>query len=157
MSLSHEKLDVYRYAINYVSWAFQQCGTLHRAHRHAKDQWLRASQSIPLNIAEGNGKSTSNDRRKYFEVARGSALECAAIQDVLRICGALDATPHEERKRQLDRIAIMLSRLGGRGFSAEEAQGEYGRRQDFDLDLDLDFDFDFDFDSDLGGGSQTRA
>ncbi|HCS92025.1 MAG TPA: hypothetical protein DIW77_18845, partial [Chromatiaceae bacterium] len=40
----------------------------------------RASQAIALNIAEGNGKATSADRRRSFESARGSALECAAIQ-----------------------------------------------------------------------------
>lgn len=39
--------------------------------------------SIRINIAEGNGKTVEADRRRYFEIARGSALECAAIQDVL--------------------------------------------------------------------------
>jgi four helix bundle protein len=53
-------------------------------HRNAKDQLLRASQAIPLNIAEGNGKGTDGDRRRYFEIARGSALECGAVQDVLQ-------------------------------------------------------------------------
>ncbi|QQO52744.1 MAG: four helix bundle protein [Thiohalocapsa sp. PB-PSB1] len=43
----------------------------------------RASQAIALNIAEGNGKATSADRRRSFEIAQGFALECAAIQDVL--------------------------------------------------------------------------
>jgi len=43
----------------------------------------QASTSIPLNIAEGNGKYTSADRRRFFDTARGSALECAACLDVL--------------------------------------------------------------------------
>ncbi|QQO57397.1 MAG: four helix bundle protein [Thiohalocapsa sp. PB-PSB1] len=43
----------------------------------------RASQAIALNIAEVNGKATSGDRRRSFESARGSALEWAAIEDVL--------------------------------------------------------------------------
>ena len=50
---------------------------------------LRASQSIPLNIAEGNGRRGSQDRRRFFDIARASALECAAIQDVLIIGKAL--------------------------------------------------------------------
>ena len=74
MSLGHEKLDVYRLSIDYVAWVFAQAEALNGVHRHARDQWLRASQSIPLNIAEGNGKTAEADRRRYFEIARGSAL-----------------------------------------------------------------------------------
>ncbi|MEM1222289.1 MAG: four helix bundle protein [Verrucomicrobiota bacterium] len=90
MSLGYEKLDAYQIAIDYVARVFQRAGKLTGTHRHARDQWLRASQSIPLNIAEGNGKSTAADRRRFFEIARGSALECAAVQDVLFACDALD-------------------------------------------------------------------
>ncbi|NOY82996.1 MAG: four helix bundle protein [Kiritimatiellaeota bacterium] len=42
-------------------------------HRPARDQRLRASQPIPLNIAEGNGKTTQADRRRYFEIVRSDA------------------------------------------------------------------------------------
>jgi hypothetical protein len=47
----HERLDVYRIA-----------KSLNGAERHALDQWLRTAQSIPLNIAEGNGKQSLNTR-----------------------------------------------------------------------------------------------
>ena len=83
MTLGHEKLDVYRLSIGYVAWVYEKADGLSGKHRHGRDQWLRASQSIPLNIAECNGKTAEADRRRYFEIARGSALECAAIQDVL--------------------------------------------------------------------------
>lgn len=78
MGLGHEKLDGYRLAISYVAWVYEKADSLTGNHRSARDQWLRASQSIPLNIAEGNGKAAAADRRRYFEIARGSALECAA-------------------------------------------------------------------------------
>lgn len=83
MALGHEKLDGYRLSIGYVAWVYEKAATLEGVHRAARDQWLRASQSIPLNIAEGNGKTADADRKRYFEIVRGSALECAAIQDVL--------------------------------------------------------------------------
>jgi four helix bundle protein len=57
--------------------------------RPARDQLLCASQSIPLHIAEGNGQGTNADRRRFFAVARGSALECASIQDGLEACEGL--------------------------------------------------------------------
>ncbi len=120
MTLGHEKLDVYRIAMGYVTWVYGKAYGLNGVHRPARDQWLRASQSIPLNIAEGNGKTTEADRRRYFEVARGSTLECAAIQDVLVAGKALDETESREHKVELDRMAVMLSRLGGRGYCVKE-------------------------------------
>jgi four helix bundle protein len=104
--------------------------TLHGDMRSAKDQWLRASQSIPLNIAEGNGKSTRADRRRFFEIARGSALECAAIQDVLVAGGAMDLQESQRQKPSLDRIAIMLSRLGDSSFEVREYGDDYRTGQE---------------------------
>ncbi|MHC4917139.1 MAG: four helix bundle protein [Planctomycetota bacterium] len=40
----------------------------------------RASQSIPLNIAEGNGKRSKTDRNRYLDTSRGSALESASAR-----------------------------------------------------------------------------
>jgi four helix bundle protein len=139
MALGHEKLDVYGLSIAYVAWVFKISERLRGVHRHARDQWLRASQSIPLNIAEGNGKTAEPDRRRYFEIARGSALECAAIQDVLEVGGALDPEENNRRKNELDRMAAMLSRLGGRGYSVQEEAGVYDKAS-FDPDPDSDFD-----------------
>jgi four helix bundle protein len=128
MTLGHEKLDVYRLSIGYVAWVYEQAEKLTGIHRPARDQWLRASQSIPLNIAEGNGKTADADRRRYFEIARGSALECVAIQDVfvLVVGKALDKTESHARELELDRMAAMLSGLGGRGYQVQEDRAGYG-------------------------------
>ena len=125
MPFGHEQLDVYRAAIEYVGWAFRLCEQL-QGHRNAKEQLLRASQAIPLNIAEGNGKATDGDRRRYFEIARGSALESGAIQDVLQACGGLSQAENDEGKKLLDRIVAMLTRLGRRCYSAQEEPLRYG-------------------------------
>jgi four helix bundle protein len=138
MGFGHEKLDVYRAAIEYVGWAFRFCEEL-RGHRNAKDQLLRASQAIPLNIAEGNGKATGGDRRRYFEIARGSALECGAVQDVLQECGALSSEENNKAKVLLDRIVAMLTRLGQRGYTVSEEPVEY-RLNRIDPDSDSDPD-----------------
>jgi four helix bundle protein len=142
MTFGHEKLDVYRAAIEYAGWAFRLCEQL-KAHRNAKDQLLRASQAIPLNIAEGNGKATDGERRRFFEIARGSALECGAIQDVLEVCGALPPAENANAKKLLDRIVAMLTKLGQRGYSVREAPngyatGEVGSDSDTDSDPDSD-------------------
>lgn len=139
MSFGHEQLDVYRAAIEYVGWAYRLSETL-QGHRNAKDQLLRASQAIPLNIAEGNGKATEGDRRRFFEIARGSALECGAIQDVLEVCGALAPETNATAKKTLDRIVAMLTRLGQRGYVVREERAGYGAEAgDSDADSDPEF------------------
>jgi four helix bundle protein len=139
MGFGHEQLHVYQLSIDYVGWVFIQSGELTGNHRHARDQWLRASQSIPLNIAEGNGKASEADRRKFFEIARGSALECAAIQDVLGKTNKLESKEHRERKNDLDRICAVLTKLGGRGYQVcEDSIAFTTTRIDSDPDSDSD-------------------
>ncbi len=81
-SFDHEKLAVYQEAIRFVAWAGGLLDTLPKSLA-AYDQLDRASTSIALNMAEGNGKYTPPDRCRFFDIARGSALECAACLDVL--------------------------------------------------------------------------
>jgi four helix bundle protein len=107
----HEKLDVYRLALEYAVDSFRIARELSGLHRHARDQWLRAAQSIPLNIAEGNGKRSLKDRSRFFDIAHGSALECAAIQDVLVVSGGIDIDLGSSSKAKLRRIVAMLTRL----------------------------------------------
>ena len=106
----HEKLDVYRLAVEYVADSFGIAKELSGLHRHSRDQWLRAAQSIPLNIAEGNGKRSLKDRSRFFDIARGSALECAAVQDVLVVSGGIDNAMGGPLKSKLKRIVAMLTR-----------------------------------------------
>jgi four helix bundle protein len=87
MQFGHEQLDVYRISIRYVAWAYETAKPLKGIDRHTRDQLLRASQSIPLNIAGGNGKRPNADRRRFFEIARGSTLESGSIHDRLEVCG----------------------------------------------------------------------
>ncbi len=157
MAIGHEKLDVYRLAIAYAAWVYEKAATLEGVHRAARDQWLRASQSIPSNIAEGNGKSAEADRRRFFEIARGSALECAAIQDVLVVGKALDEAESQKRKTELDRMAAMPSRLGGRGYRGREDTAAYdGNPLDPDSDPDPDSDSDLDETKPKQGACATR-
>jgi hypothetical protein len=97
-----------------------------------------------LNIAEGNGKPTEGERRRYFEIARGSTLACAAIQDVLEVCEAFSPSENANAKKLLNRMVAMLTRLGQRGYSVREGPDGCGSddvESDFDSDSDSDNDF----------------
>ncbi|MEE2935967.1 MAG: four helix bundle protein [Planctomycetota bacterium] len=48
--------------IDYVASSFAITKDLGGCHLHVRDQWLRAAQSIPLDIAAGNGKRSFKDR-----------------------------------------------------------------------------------------------
>ena len=74
-----------------------------------RDQLDRASTSIPLNIAEGNGKFTGDDRCRFFDMARGSALESAAALDVLvakGCCAGDEIRPGKDRPALECRFAV---------------------------------------------------
>ena len=103
----HEKLRVYQESIAFVTWCE---GILERCHGKAavKDQLDRASTSIPLNIAEGNGKFSSKDRCRFLEIARGSAVESAACLDVLVAKKRLTVVDVEIGEKQLHGIVSML-------------------------------------------------
>ena len=121
----HERLDVYRLSIDYVAFSYAIANGLAGNNRHARDQWLRAAQSIPLNIAEGNGKHSLKDRSRFFDIARGSAMECADIHDILTVCHAIDPDDNLTGKSQLRRIVAKLTKLVARNASVSEASSVY--------------------------------
>lgn len=109
--LSHEKLDAYQCAIEYVAVAVKVVESVPRGYGELRDQLRRASMSVPLNIAEGAGKSSPSDRRKFYEVSRASAQECAAIFDTLQVMDAVERQRYEQGKNLLRRIVSMITKM----------------------------------------------
>ncbi len=109
--LDFERLDVYRCAIDFLALVVRITSRIPRGHADLRDQLRRASSSIPLNIAEGTGKTGAADRARFHAIARGSAFECAAILDVLRQFGTITAEDFDQGKNLLSRIVAMLSKL----------------------------------------------
>jgi four helix bundle protein len=103
----HERLAVYQEAIALVAWLGPLLEGLARSG-DLKDQLDRAAASIALNIAEGNGKYSVKDRCRSFDIANGSALECASGLDVLVARRKLTAEQVEPGKERLCRIVKML-------------------------------------------------
>lgn len=111
MTLSHEKLDAYKIAIQFFAFANELLETFPRGHSALADQFRRASLSIPLNTAEAVGKTTPADSSRYFAIARGSAFECAAILDACEILAIIDGPRKNKGKEMLIRAVSMLSKL----------------------------------------------
>jgi four helix bundle protein len=103
----HEKLNVYQESLAFIRWTVPVLEKL-PSSASVRGQLDRASTSIPLNIAEGNGKFTPPDRCRFFDVARGSALECAACLDVVVAKGFLGGTEVADGKTRLVGIVSMI-------------------------------------------------
>ncbi len=139
----HEKLEVYREAIAFCGWVGELIGKI-PGKISAKDQLDRASTSIPLNIAEGNGKFSPADRGRFLEIARGSALECAACLDVLIARRLATSDQIEQRKEQLAGIVRMLigllKRFSPRADVLQEDEGVYLAEQEREHDQEQEQD-----------------
>jgi four helix bundle protein len=110
-ALELDRLDVCR-----VSLEFQRlvAAATTRVRGELRCQLERASLSVPLNVAEGFGRRSAADRRHFYSIARGSALECAALLDVLASRGLIAIGPLRQLRSLLVRIVQMLTRLGQR-------------------------------------------
>lgn len=109
--LDHEKLDVYRCSLELLRLCTALLRRLPSGHAHLTDQLHRAATGVPLAIAEGVGKNSPADKRRYFAIARGSTMECAAIIDVLGIIVTIDEAHLREAKVLAERCTAMLSKL----------------------------------------------
>lgn len=132
-SFDHEKLKVYQSAIGFITWSTDLLVQV-AGKAAVKDHIDRASTSVVLNIAEGNGKFAIKDRCRFLDFARGSALECAACLDVLVAKRLIEAERIRSGKEQLLEIVSMLiglaSSLSARihedapGYSLSEQEKE---------------------------------
>ena len=84
MPFPFENLDVYKRALTFVeAMEDLQQDLKGKVSYSLLDQLSRAALSIPLNIAEGNGRWHKGEKRQFFWIARGSAFECVPIIQVL--------------------------------------------------------------------------
>jgi four helix bundle protein len=133
----HEKLNVYQTSLAVNEWVGEFLLSI-EAKAAAKDHLDRSATSIPLNIAEGNGKFSPKDRARFFDIARGSAVEAASL-DVLVSLKLATVNVVAPAKEQLVEVVNMLmgllKRLGytfepGTRMVREESDVELGFEQE---------------------------
>jgi len=111
MKLNYENLEVYQISIQFLGFAFKTIQKIPHGYSFLSDQFKRASLSIPLNIAEGNGKLSAKEQGRFYQIAKGSANECGAILDAMITIQILDGGEHAKGKEFLYHIVCMLSKM----------------------------------------------
>ena len=107
--LDHERLEVYRLAVDFHGLVMSLVPR--RGVRHIRDQLERSSLGIVLCIAEGAGRTSVKDKRRFYAMARGSATESAAAIDLLLVRGVASAHDCKDARAMVVRLVQMLSRL----------------------------------------------
>jgi four helix bundle protein len=130
MPFHHEKLIVYRRALEFAAWSQILIDALTKK-TSTRDHLERAGDSIALNIAEGNGKFSLKDRARFFQIAHGSALECAACLDLFVARGCCEQDAIANGKLILEEIVRMLfAMLDKLGCRIAESAPEFGAREE---------------------------
>jgi four helix bundle protein len=110
--LPFERLDAYRVGTELLELvAALEPG---RGTADLYDQLKRASSSIVLNCAEACGKDGA-DRKRFFLIARGSALESAACLKALATFSAISNPDHDAGRDFCRRLYAMFTRLADKG------------------------------------------
>ena len=109
--LSFQNLDVYRCAVEFLARAVEVSARMPKGYAPLSDQLRRAALSGPLNIAEAAGRTSERDGARHYGIARGSAMECAAIVDALKLLEVVTEEEHRAAVELLARIVAMLTKL----------------------------------------------
>ena len=107
----HEKLYVYQAALEIVVLFDKIVSNFPKGRAYLADQLLRAGTSIALNIAEGAGEYSANEKCRFYRMAKRSATECAAICEICQRLELVDEDLYSNGRQLLIRIVAMLIKL----------------------------------------------
>jgi four helix bundle protein len=105
--MPHEKLLAYQHALQLL----QQVQELRIVDARLRDQILRASKSVCLNIAEAVGRFSDADRKRVYAIARGECCEAAAAIDVARATAECDLDRGRAARETAGRLYALLTGL----------------------------------------------
>ena len=84
LQLNHQKLEIFKISRRFVFQCYKLTKELPSDEKFGMiSQIRRASLSVHLNIAEGCSRKSLSERKRYFEVSRGSLIEIDAALDIV--------------------------------------------------------------------------
>jgi four helix bundle protein len=83
LKLNHQKLDLYSVSRLFVLECYKLSKLLPPDEKFGMiSQIRRAALSVHLNIAEGASRKSEVERKRYYEISRGSIIEIDAAVDI---------------------------------------------------------------------------
>jgi four helix bundle protein len=83
LQLNHQQLDIYKIARSFVKEVYMVTKDFPADEKYAlTSQIRRAALSVHLNIAEGCSRKSLTERKRFFEVSRGSVIEIDSAFDI---------------------------------------------------------------------------
>jgi four helix bundle protein len=112
--LDHEKLDVYNISVEFVVLADELISSIPRGKGYIIDQLQRAALSISLNIAEGAGEFSFEEKVRFYRIAKRSATECVAILNICLKLNLIDSEKYLLARELILRLVSMLIKMAKR-------------------------------------------
>jgi four helix bundle protein len=83
LELAHTRLTIFSISKAFVLECYRQTKSFPTEERYALTQQIRrAALSVHLNIAEGSSRKSEAERKRFYEIARGSIIEIDAALDI---------------------------------------------------------------------------
>ena len=107
----HEKLDIYRVALDMAALAKELAELIPRGHRNVADHLQRAASNTVLLYAEGANRRGAAQKRQRFVESRGECGEVAAAGDLIVVLHIGNPARAVKMKQLASRVSAMLTRL----------------------------------------------
>ena len=112
LDLKHKQLEVYKAAKLFSAQCYKATLSLPADEKlNMVQQIRRAALSVVLNLAEGCSRKSEVERKRFFEIARGSVIEIDAAFEVANELGYLRNYDFSATKELANKTFSMLSRL----------------------------------------------
>jgi len=110
LNLNHYKLDVYKSARELRFECHKILPKIPDSERfNLIDQIRRASTSVVLNITEGCSRKSEIERKRYFEISRGSVIELDSCFDIIIECDYIKSEDLQKIGNLIKTTFILLS------------------------------------------------
>lgn len=117
LQLAHTKLDVFKASKAFVVECYKITQTFPSDEKFAMiSQIRRAALSAHLNVAEGCSRKSPQERKRFFEISRGSVIEVDTAMDVavdLSYCSPADVQVLGEKL--IKTFKILCGLIGSEG------------------------------------------